>query len=63
MIVLEDILNDLGCEKPFDENGQFTKEGNETYNKLIKLLYNVETLTGRYKINEIVEELDVISNE
>lgn len=63
MIVLKDILSDLGCENPFDENGNFTQDGNETYNKLIKLLYNVVAVTGRYKIPDIVDELDRISNE
>ena len=63
MIVLEEILNDLGCEKPFDENRNFTQSGNETYNKLINILYNVRDLTNRDDIASIIDELDKISND
>ena len=63
MVVLEDILNDLGCEKPFDKNGKFTNEGVRTYKTLIDLLYDLKELTNKDDIASIIDELDKISNE
>lgn len=60
---LDEILMKLGCKKPFCKNGEFTKRGYKAYSKLIEILYDVKKLTGRYKIYDIVEELDKISNE
>lgn len=63
MKTLEEILQEMGCKKPFlkevevDSDGYrqpFTVKGSETYSKLIKILYAVE---------DVVEALDDIVNE
>lgn len=35
---MEKILNILGAEKPFDENGDLTMGGADAYEKLIKII-------------------------
>lgn len=71
MKTLEEILQEMGCKKPFlnnveiDEEGYrqpFTVKGNETYSKLIEILYAVGNLTET-DMNEVVERLDDITNE
>lgn len=36
MKTLEELLKQLGCGKVFNKEGQFTKKGSETYNRLQK---------------------------
>lgn len=60
---LTEILQALDCKKPFDTNGNFTKEGSEAYSKLIDILYSISTLTESDDIETIVKRLDEISNE
>lgn len=71
MKTLEEILQELGCKKPFlneviiNEDGSrepFTQKGSEVYSKLVEILYAVGGLTG-IDMNEFVERLDDISNE
>lgn len=70
-MTLEEILNLLGCEKPFfeqverDTDGHkqpFTDNGIIAYGKLIDILYAVGNLTNN-DVNDIVETLDSIANE
>lgn len=71
MKTLEEILQELGCKKPFlnevkvDDDGYrqpFTIKGNKTYSKLVDILYAVGNLTET-DMNEAVERLDDIVNE
>lgn len=46
MITLESILQNLGCKKPFDKKGNFTKKGHKTFIMLEDTIYDVFELTG-----------------
>lgn len=70
MDTLEDILQSLGCRKPFlkrmhvDADGHrqpFTIEGGEAYGKLISILYAVGRLTET-DMEDAVETLDSIAS-
>ena len=38
MITLEQILQSLGCKKPFDKKGNFTKKGHKTFIMLEQII-------------------------
>ena len=61
-MTLEEILQQLGCKKPFRNDGELTHHGYKTYCKLTKLLYGIGTLTET-NMNDVVETLDIIANE
>lgn len=53
---LEEILMELGAEKPFDENGDLTTDGADAWEKLIKVV------TGLNYIGAISEKPDDIES-
>lgn len=53
---LEEILMELGAEKPFDENGDLTADGADAWEKLIKVV------TGLNYIGAISEKPDNIES-
>lgn len=53
---LEEILMELGAEKPFDENGDLTTDGADAWEKLIKVI------TGLNYIGAISEKPDDIES-
>lgn len=63
---LEDILMDLGADKPFfdgvedDVCSSLTEEGSAAYNRLIELLYSVGQLTN-VDMEPVIKELDSIA--
>lgn len=63
MMDLSEILQVLGCKKPFKKDGSFTKTGSEKYSELIKILYSVAILAESNNIDTIIKKLDAISNE
>lgn len=63
MKTLEELLQELGCKcNAFDSTGRFTKAGEKAYNRLVHLLYDIESLTGQAVV-PIIRELDEICNE
>lgn len=60
---LEIILENFTKTKVFKKNGNFTKEGEKAYIKLINVLYDVSELTRKGNIYEIIRDLDLIANE
>ena len=62
MKTLEELLKQLGSGKVFNKEGQFTKKGSETYNRLQKNLMDIATLTG-ISTEEICRAIDEISDE
>lgn len=62
MKTLEELLKQLGCGMVFNKEGQFTKKGSETYNRLQKILMDIAVLTG-ISTEEICLSIDEISNE
>lgn len=72
-ITLESILQDyFNCKKPFLNNPYYdyeercsitmTKRGYEKYGDLVRLLYDIQELTG-IDVNDIIDELDSIASE
>ena len=70
---LESILqNYFNCKKPFLKNPYYDEEerapitmtanGSRAYSKLIHLIYDIGSVTGR-DVNHIVDELDSITSE
>lgn len=66
---LEDILMDLGANKPFLDEAEetedgtinpFTKEGTVAYDRLIELLHSVGRLTN-VDMEPVIKELDNIA--
>ena len=63
MMTLEEILQMLGCNKPFKKDGGFTKVGSETYGKLTEIIMAVGNLTECETIEDAITELDKIADE
>lgn len=62
MKTLEELLKQLGCGKVFNKEGQLTKKGSETYNRLQKILMDIAVLTG-ISTEEICRSIDEICDE
>lgn len=63
MKTLEELLAGFGCNgRAFDENGDFTDTGSESYNRMIGFLYDLASLTG-IRTEPFIRELDKICNE
>lgn len=45
----------------FDENGNFTEEGQKVYSDFCSLLYDLESIVPKFKAEEIEKELDLIA--
>lgn len=57
---LEEVLQDyFGCKKVFTKTGELTVAGNKAYNKLIELMYDLQSL-GLPIGERIDDELDSI---
>ena len=62
MKILEDILQDFGCNgEAFDNKGEFTEAGAKAYERVEHFLSDIGTLTG-ISVEPIIRELDEISS-
>ena len=52
---LEIILRELGADKPFDKNGNYTKEGLVAEQKLLTIVNNLEYIGALGKVNDDLE--------
>lgn len=57
---MEEILNILGAEIPFDDKGELTDEGVAAYEKLIKILGELNRIGA---IKESVDDLEKYFDE
>lgn len=76
-VSLESILRKhFGCKRPFLKNPlkyttggienewYFTVSGEKAYEKLVSLIYDLDSLTeGEYKLYDLVEDLDLIADK
>ena len=62
MKTLEELLYIFGSKKPFDKNGEFTKNGIKAYNRMHEFLCDISILT-EIDTRNICQKLDEISNE
>lgn len=62
MKTLEELLYIFGSKKPFDKNGEFTKNGIKAYNCMHEFLCDISILT-EIDTRDICQKLDEISNE
>lgn len=51
---MEEILQEFGCEKPFDKSGRLTTSGEKAFEQMIKVVY------GLHYIGAIKEKPDDI---
>lgn len=61
---LESILKKISYKdiSIFDDKGNFTNEGYAAYQKLIGILYDLESITFDFEVSRIVDKLDEISS-
>jgi hypothetical protein len=60
--MLEDILQILGSEKPFNEDFSLSNSGNISYNKLIQIIYKLQQMGVINDSDKIIKKLDYISS-
>ena len=57
---LEKILNILGADEPFDENGEYTKEGTCACAKLLEIVNELQAIGA---LNKTSDELELYLDE
>lgn len=60
---LYEILQELGAKKPYLEYAGLSKSGEKAYDKLVSIIYSLESLGFDINANQIIDELDKVTTE